>query len=112
MNQKELSTVNKLMLLQGISLIENGLQFLDWLNKYPNENYLDSLSILRDRFQFFKYSALEDENLDSLFIDRSKTTIENVNNGYELRKEIENQLKKLREVSFNENEERKKTANN
>ena len=72
MSRYNLDTANKLMLLQGISLIENGLQFLEWMTDVANENSHDALKILRDRFQFFKDFTLEDGECDCFVIDRVK----------------------------------------
>ena len=38
-------------MLQGINLIQDGLQFLEWMNDYKDINTIDALSILRDELR-------------------------------------------------------------
>ena len=93
--QKNIDNAQKLMLLQGISLIHDGLQFIEWAEDMPNELSYDFLMILRDRFQMFRESVL-DGSMDNLIIDRIKDRMEDVRHSYELNREIQNQLEQLR----------------
>ena len=106
MSRNSLDTGNKLMLLQGISLIENGMQFLEWMSDNANENSRDALSILRNRFQYFKECTLDDGTCDYLFIDRANKNLNNVQYGYILNEKLKKELKQLRMVV---NDERNKT---
>lgn len=107
MSRRDLETVNKLMLLQGISLIQDGLQFLEHMTDYVNETSFDALTILKDRFQYFKESVLSDDNCDTMFIDRARNNLENVDYGYKLNKKIKDELTTLKRTVI---EERKKYA--
>jgi cell shape-determining protein MreC len=89
-------TVQKLMLLQGISLIHDGLQFIEWAENMPNELSYDLFEILRERFRLFQECVLKGEH-DHLIIDRVKKHLENVKHAQELNEQIQQQLKQLRE---------------
>ncbi len=106
----DLSNAQKLMLVQGISLIEDGLQFLNWVNMMPNEVSFDLLTILRDRFEAFKDYALEEKSVGHLFIDRAKTATKNVDAFEEkgMQRRILEQLGKYREEIVEVQRERKK----
>lgn len=97
--EHEMSTVNKLLMLQGVSLIQDGLQFLEWMDDYKDTNTVDALSILRDRFQYFKESALEDGSHDHLIIDRMRGLSENIQSGYKSRADIDERLSELRRTA-------------
>ena len=86
------------MLLQGISLIHDGLQFINWTDM-PNELSHDFLIILRNRFQLFQEAVL-DGSADHLMIDKLKDRMENVKYGYDLNREIQKQLQELRESAI------------
>lgn len=73
-----LDTADRLMLLQGIRLIEDGLHFLEWMKDVPNENSYDGLNILKDRFEFFKECALQENNCNMLILDKAKQEIKNI----------------------------------
>lgn len=94
--QKNIDQAQKLMLLQGISLIQDGLQFINWA-AMPNELSHDFLLILRDRFQLFREAVL-DGSTDHLMIDKLKDRMENITYGYEHNLEIQKQLQELREM--------------
>ena len=98
MSRKDLSKENQLMLLQGISLIENGFQFLEWMDDIANENSSDALMILRNRFRYYKECVFDEAECDYLLIDRITSSIKNVQNGYELNLKIQKELKELRGV--------------
>lgn len=100
----------KLMLVQGISLIEDGMQFLEWAGKLPNENSWDALSILRDRFTFFKDCVFEENNCDNLIIDRISNKTDYVQYCYELQSKIKNELQELKIQAIKEREELEKKA--
>ena len=93
------------MLLQGISLINDGLQFIEWAENMPNELSYDLFEILRERFQLFQECVLKGDQ-DHLLIDRAKKHLENVRYGEELNEQIKEQLKKLREIAVNEKNKR------
>lgn len=101
----DFNTATKLLLLQGISLIENGLQFLEHVDRYPNENSYDMLNILRDRFDSFKMFAMDENECDFLIINRVKETLRNVQYGYKLNQKIQNELEELRSVIWKEKQE-------
>ena len=99
MNTKEeMSIANKLLMLQGINLIQDGLQFLEWMNDYKDINTIDALSILRDRFVFFKETALDDGSHDHLMVDRMKGLSKNVQFGHKVRIDIDERLNELRKI--------------
>ena len=95
--KENLDLGQKLMLLQGISLIQDGLQFIEWVEDMPNELAHDVLSILRERFQLLQECVL-DGSADHLLIDRIKTRMENIQYGHELNQKIQEQLQQLRSV--------------
>ncbi|MCB0374919.1 MAG: hypothetical protein KDD04_03275 [Sinomicrobium sp.] len=105
--QKNLDTTQKLMLLQGITLIHDGLQFIEWAEKMPNELAYDFFMILTDRFQMFRESVL-DGSMDNLIIDRIKNRTEDLKHGYALNRKIQEQLNELREIAIGREQERKK----
>ncbi len=79
MENYNLDVAQRLMLAQGISLIEDGLQFLEWTGLMPNECAFDALTILRDRVQYFKDCAFdEDIECNHLFVDKAKSAMNNV----------------------------------
>ncbi len=94
--EKNLDQAQKLMLLQGISLIQDGLQFINWA-AMPNELSHDFLLILRDRFQLFREAVL-DGSTDHLMVDKLKDRMENVTYGYKHHLEIQKQLQELRDI--------------
>ncbi|QTD37048.1 hypothetical protein JL193_13095 [Polaribacter batillariae] len=96
MSKDNLDTENKLMLLQGITLIQNGLQFLEWMLDFENENSFDALTILRNRFQFFRECALAGKKCGLIFIDRANDSLENVEHSFRLNEKVKNELKELR----------------
>ncbi len=96
---EKMNVANRLLLVQGISLIENGLQFFEWLDDYPNGATYDALTILRDRVAFFKECLFDDVNCDTLFIGRIGKTLENLQYGYKTKQEIDELLTKLRKES-------------
>ncbi len=98
MENYKLELTQNLMLVQGISLIEDGLTFLEWCGLMPNECSFDTLSILRDRFECFKSFALDETECNYLFVDRVKNSLENVKGFYEdeKKKDLLEQLKKYR----------------
>ncbi len=98
MGNYKLEVTQRLMLVQGISLIEDGLTFLEWCGLMPNECSFDTLNILRDRFECFKDFALDETECNYLFVDKSKRGLENVKGFYEGNKkeDLLAQLKKYR----------------
>lgn len=51
----EMTTANKLLMMQGIDLIQNGIDCMDWMDDFlPNENTIDGLLILKNRFHFLR----------------------------------------------------------
>lgn len=94
--EKNLDNAQKLMLLQGISLMHDGLQFVHW-SEMPNALSFDALMILTDRFHFFQQCVL-DGSTDHLMIDKLRDRIGNVKYGYALNQEIQKQLEELREI--------------
>lgn len=105
--QKNMDKAQKLMLLQGIDLIHGGLQFIEWAEEMPNELSYDFIEIIRERFQMFRESVL-DGSMDNLIIDRIKKRMENVKHGYELNREIQKQLKQLREYAMSKAHQKEK----
>ncbi|MGB5821438.1 MAG: hypothetical protein WBG90_18285 [Saonia sp.] len=101
-NKHELETGNKLLMLQGINLIYNGLEFLNWMTDIKDMNTLDALTILRDRFHYFRDCAFTDGRHDYLFIDKMKDLAENVQYGYKVRDDIEKRLDELRKIVVDE----------
>ncbi len=102
MSRHKLDTANKLLLLQGISQIESGLEMLEWIDDIVNENSRDYLSILRDRFSFYKESALYDGKCDYFLVDKANNNLENVQGGYDFNNKIKSELKELRKIVVNE----------
>jgi len=92
----ELETGNKLLLLHGISQIENGLQMIEWMDDHSNQNSLDALSILRNRFTWYKAESLADGKRDYLAVDITQEALDNVQHGAEIKIEITKRLKALR----------------
>tara|TARA_B110001450_G_scaffold255731_1_gene284049 strand:- start:2073 stop:2387 length:315 start_codon:yes stop_codon:yes gene_type:complete len=101
MKKTNLETGDKLMLLQGIDLIENGLRFLDWMNKSKNETTADSLMILKDRFRFFKENALNDYNFDLFIISKAKNSIGNIQNNHKQKCKVRKELERLKTEILN-----------
>lgn len=108
--KEEMSTPNKLLMLQGINLIQDGIQFLEWMDDYKDINTIDALTILKDRFIYFKETALEDGRHDHLVIDRMKGLSENVRYGYDTKIEIDKRLNELRKLVRNEYNAENKSA--
>lgn len=97
--EKNLDKAQKLMLLQGISLIHDSLQFINW-SEIPNEQSYDAFTILMDRFHYFQDCIL-DGSTDHLMIDKIRDRIGDVKYGYELNQEIQKQLEQLRDIAMN-----------
>lgn len=102
MNRYNLDVATRLMLTQGISLIEDGMQFLEWMNGVPNENTRDALNILRDRFEYFKECALEDGKCDTFIIDRATLKVDEVQFAFKLREKVKEELEGLRKQAISE----------
>ena len=96
--EKNLDKAQKLMLLQGIGLIHDGLQFINW-SEIPNEQAYDAFTILMDRFHYFQDCIL-DGSTDHLMIDKIRDRIGDVKYGYELNQEIQKQLEELRDIAM------------
>ncbi len=99
---RELNNSNRLMLIQGIELIQNGLQFIEWTDGVLSPNAYDGLTILRNRFDFFKDYVFEETDVNHLAIDRAKESVSNVWFGLEGKKNIHKLLKELRELNVSE----------
>ena len=108
--EHEMSTADKLLMLQGINLMQDGIQFLDWMSDYKDMNTVDALSILKDRFEYFKESALEDGSHDHLIIDRMKGLSKNIQYGYKSRAIIDERLNELRKLVRDEYNASNKSA--
>lgn len=104
--EKNLDKAQKLMLLQGIGLIHDGIQFIEWAEKMPNELSYDFFMVLKDRFDMFRECVL-DGSADHLLIDRVKDGLEDVKHNYELNRQLQEQLKKLREIVMIEQYQKK-----
>ena len=87
----------KLLLLQGISLIHDGIQFIEWAENMPNELSYDLFSILTDRFHLFRESVLNGA-ADHLIIDRVKSRLQDVRYGHERNQKVQAALKALRKL--------------
>ncbi len=96
---RELNNSNRLMLIQGIELIQNGLQFIEWTDGVLSPNAYDGLTILRNRFDFFKDYVFEGTNINHLAIDRASESIKNVWFGLDGKKNIDKLLKELRTLN-------------
>ena len=108
MSRYNLDTASRLLLLQGINQIENGIEMLEWIDGIVNENSRDYLNILRDRFDSYKETALTDGECDYLLVDKAKENLENVQTGVDLNKKILDELKELRIKVVNERNELEK----
>ncbi len=95
-SKENLDTAEKLILFQGISLIQDGLQFLEWTD-IPNTLSYDALELLKGRFRFFKDCVLDGDDCYHLIIDRMQEHHKNIKYDYELNKKIQKQLEELRE---------------
>ena len=104
--EKNLDKAQQLMLLQGISLIHDGLQFVNW-SEIPNEQSYDAFMILMDRFHYFQDCIL-DGSADHMMIDKLRDRMGNVRYGYELNQEIQKQLEELRDIVMSRQHEHKK----
>lgn len=104
---RKLDTSNKLLLLQGISLIEDGMQFLEWQECYLNSCSYDAFSVLRNRFEYFKECTFEDTKSGHLVIDRVRTKMNNLGYGYELVNKIKDELNDLRRITVEEQNKEK-----
>ncbi|GGW37285.1 hypothetical protein [Arenibacter certesii] len=96
--KNEMNNANKLLMIQGVHLIQNGIEFLDWMPDHKDANTYDALSILKDRFQHFMECAFKDGIHDHLIIDRMTGMSGNIQNGYEVRNEINKRLEGLRNI--------------
>ncbi len=75
----QIDTANKLLMIQGIDLIQNGINCIEWMNaNFPNENTRDAFDMVRNRFQFLRECAFEDGTCDHLIIDKMKNHSKNV----------------------------------
>ena len=105
-NSKSLDTGNQLLLLQGLSLIEDGLQFIDHSWELPNEYAEDAKLVLRKRFTLFKDCVLCGEH-DSFIIDNIQERLKNVTLGGKKHKAIDDKLSELRLIALKEHYEQK-----
>lgn len=108
--QDEMSTANQLLMIQGISLIQDGMQFLEWMNDYKDTNTVDALTILRDRFEYFKDCAFTDGSHDHLVIDKMKGLSKNIQLGYTDKADVDKKLNDLRVIVRNEYNAENQTA--
>jgi len=96
--KENLDLGQKLMLVQGISLIQDGLQFINW-TEMPNEASYDVLNILRERFQLFRECVLEGDE-DHLVIDKMRDHSENTRYSDEISRGIYDQLVEPRKLAI------------
>lgn len=96
MNERNLDTAQKLMLIQGIDLINDGLQFIAWAEGFPNELAFDLYDLLIECAIWFQACVLNGEH-DNLIIDRAKKHMKNIKHCQELNEKIQKQLQELRE---------------
>lgn len=107
MEKYNLDNAQNLMLFQGISLIDDGLRFLEWCGSMPNDEVQDLFDILRSRFEIFKDYALDNDKSRHLFFSRAKKSIEDTSNvtlGWktELLKKIQKTEDELRAEAWKE----------
>ncbi|MCM4170067.1 hypothetical protein DHD32_01135 [Arenibacter sp. TNZ] len=108
--QHEMSTANKLLMIQGISLMQDGMQFLEWMDDYKDTNTIDALTILRDRFAYFRECAFTDGAHDHLVIDKMKGLSKNIQLGYTTKADIDKRLNELRVIVRDEYNAENKSA--
>ncbi len=100
-NPKSLETGNQLLLLQGLALIEDGLQFIDYSWDLPNEYAEDAKLVLRNRFVIFK-DCVRSGEYDGFIIDKIQEQLKNVTLGGENHKSINDKLSELRIIALKE----------
>ncbi len=105
---KDLNTPNKLLLLQGISLIQDGLTYFEWFEGMLSANACDSLTILRDRFAFFKECLFEEVETSYLMIDKANKLVSDITSGFKDKNNILTLLAELRKLNVDEHNEAKK----
>jgi len=93
-----LDTGNRLLLLQAINSIDHGLACLEWIDELPNENTWDALTILKDRFKYFKECAFDEGECDYLIIDGMKKMSNNIEQEYKSTEKIHAELDNLRKT--------------
>ncbi len=96
---RELDTPNQLLLLQGIDLINSGLEMIEWVDGVLTPNTYDSLTILRDRFRYFKECVFDDTNSSSFMVNRASEQLEHIAFGYRERETIQKLLEELRALN-------------
>ncbi len=99
---RKLDTPNKLLLIQGIDLIDNGLQMIEWVSGVLSPNAYDSLTILRDRAFYFKDCVFDEIDGSHLIIDRAKKHVESTARGLQEKKTILKLLEELRKLNVTE----------
>lgn len=99
--ENSLEFAEKLILFQGISLIQDGLQFFSWI-EMPDEVSQDMLTILTDRFSFFRTCVLEEREIDHLVLNRVYENYSNVAKTEDkFRQEIQDKLSEVRSLMIN-----------
>lgn len=98
MNSKHenLDAIEKLMLVQGISLINDGLDFIGWVEGFPNDLSYELYDLLFERFKAFQQCVL-DGATDHLVIDRASKHLENVIYCRDFSKKVHKQMMELQE---------------
>jgi len=74
----DLQLANKLLLVQGISLIQDGLSLIEWMEAEVDASTFEALKTLRNSFENFSKRALANQQSDHFFIDRMTAAKENV----------------------------------
>ena len=95
LERENLNTAQKLMLVQGIGLINDGLQFVEWAQGFPNSLSFELYDLLIEITASFQACILNGEH-DNLIVNRAKKHLQNVKNCQELNEKIQTQLKELR----------------
>ncbi len=100
-NLKQLATGNQLLILQGITLIENGLQFIDHALELPNTHAEDARAVLQKRFTLFKDCVLLGDQ-DGFIVDRMEEHLQNMTYGNTNRSTVSQELQELRGAALAE----------
>ena len=95
--KSNLDNAQRLMLVQGVRLIQNGIQFIKWTD-LPDEISFEALELLKYRFAYFKDCVLYDGKYYQLIIDRMQQDNRNIKFNLELEKQLHQQLEELQEI--------------
>lgn len=90
LNLDHLDVTERVLILQGLSLIEDGINLIEWMDSKVNENSTDAFTLLKDRFNNLQECVFSGKHFATL----AKDNLSNKIDGLPIIEEDKSQIKK------------------